>query len=122
MLKAIYSKFKIPSHQNGHAYLTSHRICYVDNVEARKNSTAIELKEVEKYEFYVSCSSFLQLGPESHADIGRLPKIICKDHSVPKAAQEIVYSVSHAVKPIHPIFIDTNSVTQRSCIAFTLGP
>ena len=39
--------------QNGHAYLTSHRACYVDNVEPRKHSVAVELKSVEKYEFYV---------------------------------------------------------------------
>ncbi|KAL8732056.1 MAG: hypothetical protein Q9166_003009, partial [cf. Caloplaca sp. 2 TL-2023] len=45
-------KFKIPTFQNGHAYLTSHRACYVDNVEPRKYSIAINLKEVERYEFY----------------------------------------------------------------------
>lgn len=46
-------KYKIPNLQNGHAYLTSHRICYVDNLEPRKSSIAIELKNIEKYEFYV---------------------------------------------------------------------
>ena len=46
-------KFKIPEHQNGHVYLTSHRICYVDNDSPRKNSIAIYLKEVDRYEFYV---------------------------------------------------------------------
>jgi len=46
-------KFKIPDHQNGQVYLTSHRICYVDNGDPRKNSTAIDLKDVERYEFYV---------------------------------------------------------------------
>ncbi|MCJ1479349.1 hypothetical protein MMC13_008034 [Lambiella insularis] len=45
-------KFKIPSYQNGHVYLTSHRICYVDNAEPRRNSTAVELKNVDTYEFY----------------------------------------------------------------------
>lgn len=47
-------KHKIPDHQNGHVYLTSHRICYVDNQEPRKHSVAIELKKVERFEFYVS--------------------------------------------------------------------
>ena len=47
-------KFKIPAFQNGHAYLTSHRACYVDNTEPRKSSIAIDLKEIERYEFYVS--------------------------------------------------------------------
>lgn len=46
-------KFRIPNLQNGHAYLTSHRICYVDNLEPRKSSIAVELKSIEKYEFYV---------------------------------------------------------------------
>lgn len=50
-------KFKIPDYQNGQVYLTSHRICYVDNAQPRKYSTAIELKDVERYEFYV-CLTF----------------------------------------------------------------
>ncbi|KUJ16592.1 vacuolar protein sorting protein-like protein [Mollisia scopiformis] len=45
-------KFKIPSHQNGSVYLTSHRICYIDTEDPRKNSVAIDLKEVERHEFY----------------------------------------------------------------------
>ena len=47
------SKNKIPQYQNGQAYLTSHRTCYVDHAEPRKNSVAIFLKDVEKPEFYV---------------------------------------------------------------------
>jgi len=46
-------KYKIEGHQNGHAYLTSHRICYVDNDEPRKSSVAIDLKDVDYPEFYV---------------------------------------------------------------------
>lgn len=46
-------KYKIPDHQNGQVYLTSHRICYVDNDDPRRNSTAIDLKDVDRYEFYV---------------------------------------------------------------------
>jgi ESCRT-II complex subunit VPS36 len=46
--------YKIPAHQNGQVYLTSHRICYVDNEDPRKNSVAIDLKEIERYELYVS--------------------------------------------------------------------
>ena len=48
-----FRKFKLPSQQHGHAYLTSYRVCYVDNAEPRKNSIAIELKHVERCEFYV---------------------------------------------------------------------
>jgi ESCRT-II complex subunit VPS36 len=54
-------KFKIPDHQNGHVYLTSHRVCYVDNDDPRKNSVAIELKEVDRFEFYVRCRLRLRL-------------------------------------------------------------
>ena len=50
----VYSKYKVPNLQNGHAYLTTHRACYVDNEEPRKSSVAVELKSVDKYEFYVS--------------------------------------------------------------------
>ncbi|TAQ85220.1 hypothetical protein B7494_g6465 [Chlorociboria aeruginascens] len=60
-------KYKIPHHQNGHVYLTSHRICYVDNEDPRKNSAAIELKEVDRYEFY---AGFLK----SSAKITIVPK------------------------------------------------
>ena len=49
----MHRKYKIPGLQNGHAYLTTHRACYVDNLEPRKNSIAIELKSVDRYEFYV---------------------------------------------------------------------
>lgn len=52
-LTSVHSRFKIPQYQNGHAYLTSHRACYVDHNEPRKNSVAIFLKDVEKPEFYV---------------------------------------------------------------------
>ncbi|EOD43997.1 putative vacuolar protein sorting protein [Neofusicoccum parvum UCRNP2] len=46
-------KYKIPDYQDGHAYLTSHRACYVDNKEPRKFSVAVNLKDVERPEFYV---------------------------------------------------------------------
>lgn len=45
-------KYKIPDHQNGQVYLTSHRICYVDNDDPRRNSAAIDLKDVDRVEFY----------------------------------------------------------------------
>ncbi|CAK7263995.1 Vacuolar protein-sorting-associated protein 36 [Sporothrix epigloea] len=46
-------KYKIIHQQNGQVYLTSHRICYVDKADPRRYSAALELKEVERYEFYV---------------------------------------------------------------------
>lgn len=60
-------KFKIPNYQNGHAYLTSHRVCYVDNEEPRKYSVAVDLKEIERTEFY---AGFLK----SSAKITLFPK------------------------------------------------
>ncbi|KAK5119553.1 hypothetical protein LTR85_007381 [Meristemomyces frigidus] len=60
-------KFKIPNYQNGHAYLTSHRVCYVDNVEPRKYAVAVDLKEIERTEFY---AGFLK----SSAKITLFPK------------------------------------------------
>ncbi|KAM7215990.1 EAP30/Vps36 family domain containing protein [Rhypophila decipiens] len=45
-------KYKLPNHQNGQVYLTSHRICYVDKAEPRRHSVAVDLKDVDRYEFY----------------------------------------------------------------------
>ncbi|AEO60859.1 hypothetical protein MYCTH_2310541 [Thermothelomyces thermophilus ATCC 42464] len=60
-------KFKLPNHQNGQIYLTSHRICYVDKAEPRKHSVALDLKDVERFEFY---GGFLK----SSAKITLIPK------------------------------------------------
>lgn len=59
---------KLPNYQHGQAYLTSHRICYVDNEEPRKYSVGIELKEIERHEFY---AGFLK----SSAKITIFPKV-----------------------------------------------
>ncbi|KAI9865114.1 MAG: hypothetical protein M1813_002434 [Trichoglossum hirsutum] len=56
---AVGLKYKIPNCQNGHAYLTSHRACYVDNEEPRKNSVAVALKDVDRYEFYARLSLYI---------------------------------------------------------------
>lgn len=47
--------------QNGQVYLTSHRICYVDKADARQYSAAVDLKDVERYEFY---ARFLKSSPK----------------------------------------------------------
>ncbi|CAL5869437.1 uncharacterized protein PFLUO_LOCUS3666 [Penicillium psychrofluorescens] len=44
-------KYKIPNYQNGHAYLTSHRVCYVAAEEPRKYSVGIDLKEIDRAEY-----------------------------------------------------------------------
>ncbi|KAB5540379.1 EAP30/Vps36 family-domain-containing protein [Coniochaeta sp. 2T2.1] len=60
-------KYKLPNQQNGQVYLTSHRICYVDKTEPRKQSVALDLKDVERYEFY---AGFLK----SSAKVTLIPK------------------------------------------------
>ncbi|KAI1409174.1 Vps36-domain-containing protein [Hypoxylon sp. FL1857] len=60
-------KYKLANQQNGQVYLTSHRICYVDKQEPRKHSVALDLKDVERYEFY---AGFLK----SSAKITLIPK------------------------------------------------
>lgn len=47
-------KYKLPNQQNGQVYLTSHRVCYVDKESPRKYSVALDLKDVERFELYVS--------------------------------------------------------------------
>lgn len=47
------SKYKIPDYQDGHAYLTSHRVCYVAVEEPRKYSVSIDLKEVDHADYQV---------------------------------------------------------------------
>ncbi|KAK8255867.1 vacuolar protein-sorting-associated protein 36 [Phyllosticta capitalensis] len=54
-------KYKLPNYQDGHAYLTSHRACYVNNKEPRKHSVALNLKDVERPEFY---AGFLKSSPK----------------------------------------------------------
>ncbi|KAF2731669.1 Vps36-domain-containing protein [Polyplosphaeria fusca] len=54
-------KYKIPQYQNGQAYLTSHRACYVDHNEPRKHSVAINLKDVDRPDFY---AGFLKSSPK----------------------------------------------------------
>lgn len=55
---ALYQgKFKLPEYQNGQAYLTSHRACYIDNEAPRKKAVAVALKEVDRCELYVTSLS-----------------------------------------------------------------
>ncbi|KAI1820208.1 EAP30/Vps36 family-domain-containing protein [Xylaria intraflava] len=60
-------KYKLPNQQCGQVYLSSHRICYVDAQEPRKYSVALDLKDVERYEFY---AGFLK----SSAKVTLIPK------------------------------------------------
>ncbi|KAI9888151.1 MAG: hypothetical protein M1823_000086 [Watsoniomyces obsoletus] len=54
-------KDKIPTCQNGQAYLTSHRICYVDHDKPREHSVAINLKDVDRFDLQ---AGFLKSSPK----------------------------------------------------------
>ncbi|CAG8390526.1 unnamed protein product [Penicillium salamii] len=54
-------KYKVQNYQNGHAYLTSHRVCYVAAEDPRKYSVAIDLKELDRVE---SQAGFLKSSPK----------------------------------------------------------
>jgi ESCRT-II complex subunit VPS36 len=60
-------KYKIAACQKGHAYLTSHRVCYIDDSDPRNSSLGVDLKDVERHEFQ---AGFLR----SSAKITLLPK------------------------------------------------
>ncbi|KAH2866157.1 hypothetical protein KXV67_006924 [Aspergillus fumigatus] len=59
-------RFKVPNYQNGHAYLTSHRVCYVAIDEPRKYSVAIDLKEIDRadYQVWLMVESVPSFAPE----------------------------------------------------------
>ncbi|KAI9654515.1 MAG: hypothetical protein M1821_006605 [Bathelium mastoideum] len=62
-------KYKLPNHQDGHAYLTSHSIYYVDNSEPRKCSVGIDLKNVDRPELsarFLKSSPKISLFPKSN--------------------------------------------------------
>ncbi|KAK9367253.1 EAP30/Vps36 family-domain-containing protein [Lipomyces kononenkoae] len=44
-------RFKLDGYQNGRVYLTTHRICYVDNVRSATHSVAIDLSQVHRVQF-----------------------------------------------------------------------
>ncbi|KAJ5143022.1 uncharacterized protein N7515_001809 [Penicillium bovifimosum] len=55
-------KYKIQNYQNGHAYLTSHRVCYVAAEDSRKYSVAIDLKELDRVESQSLTQSKIKAG------------------------------------------------------------
>jgi ESCRT-II complex subunit VPS36 len=60
-------KYKIAACQKGHAYLTSHRVCYVDDADPRNCSVAVDLKDVERHEFqagFLRSSAKITLHPK----------------------------------------------------------
>ncbi|KAI9652212.1 MAG: hypothetical protein M1831_007121 [Alyxoria varia] len=54
-------KSKLADYQNGHAYLTSHRACYVDHEQPRNRSVAVNLKDFERCELF---AGFMKSSPK----------------------------------------------------------
>jgi hypothetical protein len=100
--RCLCRKYKIPDYQNGSVYLTSHRICYVDNGDPRRNSIAIDLKDVDRYEFYVCGRDIIYLPYADHR-IGWFLEILCKDYPRPKASETILSAEPNHIKSEWPI-------------------
>ncbi|KAI9719944.1 MAG: hypothetical protein M1828_005982 [Chrysothrix sp. TS-e1954] len=64
-------KAKLAEYQNGQTYLTTHRVCYVDNVTPREQCVAIDLKDVERGEIY---AGFLKSSPKVTL-VPKLPRL-----------------------------------------------
>ncbi|KAL9136625.1 MAG: hypothetical protein Q9175_002157, partial [Cornicularia normoerica] len=106
-------KYKIPSLQNGHAYLTTHRACYVDNLEPRKSSIAVELKSVDRYEFY---AGFLKSSPK----ITLHPKAPKRTSIQSRSRSTIINPQTAAQSPLRS---STSSPVHRSASPFSsTGP
>jgi len=78
-------KYKIPDYQNGHAYLTSHRVCYVAAEEPRKFSLGIDLKEIDRAEYQVVPRSTIRLLcslTDWNVTLGGLLQVIAQDHHI----------------------------------------
>lgn len=84
-------KYKIPNYQNGHAYLTSHRVCYIAAEEPRKFSVGIDLREVDRAEYQVgapdSCSMKWQL-TRGIGFAGGFSEIFPEGDNIPQATEE----------------------------------
>lgn len=74
-LLTLLSKFKIADCQDGHVYLTSHRACYIDDQNPRQNSLAVDLKDVDRYEYQVGSDRYF---PRHNSRISR--QVFCALH------------------------------------------
>ncbi|RMZ92553.1 hypothetical protein DV736_g230, partial [Chaetothyriales sp. CBS 134916] len=93
-------KYKISTCQKGHVYLTSHRACYVDDLDARNNSLSVDLKDVEQHEYQ---AGFLR----SSAKVTLQPKVLkrgfgsLRHHAgVGAVSPDLAYSASSPVSRV----------------------
>ncbi|KAJ5731154.1 uncharacterized protein N7483_005662 [Penicillium malachiteum] len=97
-------KYKIPDYQNGHAYLTSHRVCYIAAEDPRKFSVAIDLKEIDRAEVLeYGKAGFLKSSPK--ITIYPKPQKSKTDKSRSATSSPAVPSSStlHPGKPLSPL-------------------
>ncbi|CEJ55349.1 Putative Vacuolar protein sorting protein [Penicillium brasilianum] len=100
-------KYKIPDYQNGHAYLTSHRVCYVAAEEPRKFSVGIDLKEVDRAEYQ---AGFFKSSPK--ITLYPKPQKGKTDKSRSATASPAVLQQS-SLLPVHPSSPRPQSVVQQ---------
>lgn len=106
-------KYKIPNYQNGHAYLTSHRICYVSVDEPRKYSVGIDLKDVDRAEYQ---AGFLKSSPK----ITLYPKP-SKNFDKSASAGTAVSSNDHSPRP-QPLATHRNNRSPKRLNATWICP
>src|SRR5262245_13420738 len=71
------SKYKSPNHQDGTIYLTSHRVCYIDDARPMLDSIAVDLDQIDKIETSVRSVIRTQ---NKLTKIGRLSKVFAKNN------------------------------------------
>ena len=88
-------KAKLAGHQNGHAYLTSHRACYVDNERPRRSPVAVYLRDVERCELHVSVSkrrdilnpNMINTDTQTTTNTGPLPEVVSESNAHTQSRQ-----------------------------------
>ncbi|TKA80104.1 hypothetical protein B0A49_02449 [Cryomyces minteri] len=113
-------KYKLPNYQNGHAYLTSHRACYVDNEEPRKHAVAIDLKDVDRPEFY---AGFLKSSPKItfYPKASKRASLAARNPSVSHAASSNPITPPESPAPILNGTSDGDDVVASLKFSFRAG-
>lgn len=82
-------KYKIPNYQNGHAYLTSHRVCYVSADEPRNYCVGIDLKEIDRAEYQVRMLSCFDAGTTTNPTVilGPFPEVVTQGNHLSETTE-----------------------------------
>lgn len=87
-------KYKVADCQSGHAYLTSHRACYIDDHCPRDNSLAFDLRDVDRYDY---TAKFLRSSPKvtiHPKPTRRAPGSVRQDIAIAQSVQRLQLSSS----------------------------